>query len=149
MREKIYITEELFEHIRTLAKSELMEDGRELPNPEPLVIHTGLERPLTLNEQIQRCMRQEISRQVAAQGMETFEESQDFEVEEPFDSEMPVSVHEMTEEEPLPNNVQDPEQVPAAQPDPEPAAQSDPEPAAQPEPDPAAPPETGSNAPDL
>lgn len=56
--------------------------GRELPDPTPLEIPAGFARPPTLAEQIERCFRQVVSRNAAARGHETFEEANDFEVDD-------------------------------------------------------------------
>lgn len=82
------ITKETFEKLKKLDFALLDDRGWELPNPVPLEFETGLKRPLTLQEQIQRVMRVELSKQAQNQGRETFEESQDFAVEDPFESEM-------------------------------------------------------------
>jgi len=56
--------------------------GRERPDPKPLEIPSGMKRPETLAEQVQRLVRTQISEEAAAQGFETFEESEDFDVDD-------------------------------------------------------------------
>lgn len=81
---QVFIDKELYDHLETLGKAVHTPDGRELHNPIPKVAHLGLGRPLTLQEQIQRLLRVELSRQAAAQEHETFEEAQDFNVGDDF-----------------------------------------------------------------
>lgn len=60
----------------------LDEFGREIPDPRPMSIPSGFKRPETLAEQVQRLVRTSISRQAEEQGFETFEDSEDFEIED-------------------------------------------------------------------
>lgn len=63
--------------------------GREVPDPTPLEIPAGFRRPETLQEQIRRLVQTSLSAHAAAQGAETFEESEDFDVDEEFDPTTP------------------------------------------------------------
>lgn len=72
----------------------LDERGREVPDPRPVEWPADLRRPLTIQEEIQRFVRVELSKVAAEDGMETFEESDDFVVD---DEEEYVSPYEMTE----------------------------------------------------
>lgn len=56
--------------------------GRECPDPRPVSVPHGWARPLSLHEEIKRFVRSELSRAAADQEAETFEESDDFEVED-------------------------------------------------------------------
>lgn len=67
----------------------LDEYGHEIPDPKPVAIPAGFKRPETLAEQVQRLVRTSISRQAAEQGFETFEESEDFDVDDEFDPSTP------------------------------------------------------------
>lgn len=67
----------------------LDEFGHEIPDPKPVAIPAGFKRPETLAEQVQRLVRTSISRQAAEQGFETFEESEDFDVDDEFDPSTP------------------------------------------------------------
>lgn len=58
------------------------ERGRELPDPTPVEKPTGLKLPLSLHDEIRRFVRFELSHQAAVQGVESFEEADDFDVEE-------------------------------------------------------------------
>lgn len=58
------------------------EYGREIPDPRPVEIPDNYKRPPTLREQIQQAIRQEFSRVAAQHGAETFEEADDFDIED-------------------------------------------------------------------
>lgn len=80
--------------------------GREILDPTPVAIPAGFKEPMSLEERIQRIIRTEVSRAAENQGMETFEESEDFEVDDendpfsPFETFFdPVLGRDMTLEE--------------------------------------------------
>ena len=88
------------------AVSRLDELGREIPDPNPMAMPIGFERPETLAEQVQRLVRTSISQHAALHGGETFEESEDFDVDDeidirtPFEAEFdPVLGKDVTPEE--------------------------------------------------
>lgn len=57
-------------------------DGSEVPDPTPIEIGLDQRRPLTLQEQIARFCRSEVLAEVAKKnGMDTFEEADDIEVD--------------------------------------------------------------------
>lgn len=61
----------------------LDEKGREIPNPNPLEIPAGFKRPDTLAEQVRRLVKSSLlAEQAQDQGFETFEESEDFEIDD-------------------------------------------------------------------
>lgn len=60
----------------------LDEFGREIPDSMPVAIPAGFKRPETLAEQVQRLVRVGLSRRAEEQGFETFDESEDFDVED-------------------------------------------------------------------
>lgn len=66
--------------------------GREIPDPEPLTLPSGFRRPETLQEQVRRLVRTQLSMQAAESGAETFEESEDFDVDDDFDPNTPYEV---------------------------------------------------------
>lgn len=68
--------------------------GQEIPDPTPVAVPAGWARPPSLEEIIRRHIRTEMSRQAADAGQETFEEADDFEVDEDPD---PLSAYEMPE----------------------------------------------------
>lgn len=57
------------------------EYGHEVPDPTPVEMPLGFKRPETLAEQVQRLVRGEISRRAQDAGEETFEDSEDFDVD--------------------------------------------------------------------
>lgn len=66
--------------------------GHEVPDPRPLSVPSGFRRPETLAEQVQRLVRTSISRQAEEQGLETFEDSEDFDI--PDDPDDPTTQYE-------------------------------------------------------
>ena len=56
--------------------------GEELPDDTPLEIPAGMRRPLTLQEQIQQAVRGALSASAGRHEAETFEEANDFDVDD-------------------------------------------------------------------
>jgi hypothetical protein len=75
------ISKDLLEKFKSMKKAELDELGREVNSPIPK-FEAVVPAPLSITDQIKRLMSVELGRQAAAQGMESFEESDDFEDEE-------------------------------------------------------------------
>lgn len=92
----VKMTKELYDELKGLSLSLLDEDGHEVPSPKTMFL-PGATEPLSIKEQIQRLMRAELSRQMAAQGQETFEEANDFDV--PDEDPEPMSNYLLTEDE--------------------------------------------------
>lgn len=88
-------------------KERLNSDGWEIPDPKPVEVPAGFKRPETLAEQVQRLVRTGLSQAAARQGAETFEEAEDFDVEDddfdpstPYEAEFdPVLGREVTPQE--------------------------------------------------
>lgn len=74
-----------------------MSGRHEYPDPTPVEMPLGFKRPPTLQEEIQRLIRVQMSQAAQDSGMETFEEADDFEVDEDPD---PLSPYEVMEMEP-------------------------------------------------
>lgn len=70
----------------------LDDQGREIPDPNPIEIPAGMKRPETLAEQVQRLVKTSVSAYAAMHGHETFEEAEDFEIEDDFDPSTPYEV---------------------------------------------------------
>jgi len=68
-------------------------DGREIPDPQPTFLNTGLTAPESTSAMIQRLVRTELSTAAANAGFESFEEADDFDVEDEFDD--PTTPFEM------------------------------------------------------
>lgn len=75
----------------THATGEVRQDeyGREIPDPNPVEVPLGMKRPETLAEQVQRLVRTSISAHAEMHGAESFEEADDFDIEEDFDPTTP------------------------------------------------------------
>lgn len=122
--EKMFITPELIEHLKSVQRCEYDPHGRELLNPVPMEVDVSLPKPLSLKERIQRILRTELSQQADAQGFETFEEANDFDVYDDFETPDPVTPYEekfMHEEYPaapeeVKNEVPDPKQSDSSNP---------------------------------
>lgn len=67
----------------------LDEFGREVPDPKPMAMPSGFRRPETLQEQVARLVRSRLSEIALEQGAESFEESEDFDVDDEFDPNTP------------------------------------------------------------
>lgn len=90
------------------------DQGREIPDPRPMSLPSGWDRPLSLSEQIKRMVRVELSRQAVDDGQESFEEADDFDVEdEEAEFLSPYEVSEMAPE-PLQGVDPDPPAAPLA-----------------------------------
>ncbi|UOF76960.1 hypothetical protein [Microviridae sp.] len=76
----------------------LDERGWEVPDPTPVAWPAGVRRPETLTEQIRRLVRIEVSQRAAEQGHETFEEADDFEMDDDDEFRSPYELTEMQEE---------------------------------------------------
>ncbi len=125
-------SEVLVKELAKLTRALLDEKGRELPNPNPLYVEVTPKR-LNLQQQIKRLLNTELSRQAYDQGFESFEESNDFEVEDEFDIPESNTQYEILEEEtvieapPAPVEEVTPEEV--EKPEPEPVLEPVPAPA--------------------
>lgn len=97
-RPPMEISPELAKKLDELCTAYLDAHGREVVNPKAAFLEVTPVR-LSLREQIQRCLRTELSMQAMQQGRESFEESQDFDVQDPFDMPLTASA-EMQEESP-------------------------------------------------
>lgn len=71
----------------------LDKEGREIPDPNPVEVPAGMKRPETLAEQVQRLVRTSISAHAALHGQESFEEADDFDIEDDFDPSTPYETH--------------------------------------------------------
>ncbi|UDN67863.1 hypothetical protein [robinz microvirus RP_153] len=71
--------------------------GQELPEDTPVEWPLGVRRPETLQEQMRRLIRTEMSTRAAAEGYETFEEANDFDVDDDQDL-VPPTKHELLAE---------------------------------------------------
>lgn len=75
-----------------------MSGKREMPDQRPVEWPAGIGRPKTIQEMIQETIRVQMSREAAAGGMETFEEADDFDVDDEEDMSSPYEMREMPED---------------------------------------------------
>lgn len=95
-------------------RTEYNEAGFEVPDDMPVVV-PGMRAPETLAETIKRMVRVEMGKVAASQGLETFEEADDFDVpDEDGEFVSPYELVEMEEERPKP--VQEALKLPEATP---------------------------------
>jgi len=76
----------------------LDEKGWEVPDPTPLARAVRFQRPPTLQEQIRAMIRTHLSSQAQSQGLETWEEANDFEVGDDYDPSSPWELKDDHEE---------------------------------------------------
>lgn len=74
------------------------EDGRELPDSTPIEIPAGFRKPESLKEMIARMIQAHGLRREESDGEETFEEANDFDMEEEESPELYPTHHELHEE---------------------------------------------------
>lgn len=84
---------------KTLRRAQLDPLGREINNPVPVVFNTGLGKPVSFAEKVRRAVRNEISRAQEEQGKESFEEANDFDVDDDFNFEAQASQYELMKDE--------------------------------------------------
>ncbi len=89
----------------TLSRAALTKDGKEINNPVPLVLNSDLNRPPTIQEQIQRMIKVQISQDAMEKGQESYNEANDFNILDDFEVELnsvyqDIEPVEMTPEEP-------------------------------------------------
>jgi len=70
------------------------EHGREILDQTPVARTVGFERPPSMQELIQRYVRTELSRQASQAGEESFEEADDFDVDDDPELKSPYEVDE-------------------------------------------------------
>jgi hypothetical protein len=69
--------------------------GRQIPDPRPVEVPSGIGRPLSLQDEIRRFVRIEMSRKAVSNELESFEEADDFVVDD--DDDDFVSAYEVKE----------------------------------------------------
>lgn len=75
-------------------KNKYNEKGEEIMDPRPLSSRVGLKQPETLAQQIARILHSERAKEYAkSQGRETFEEADDFDVEDDIEMNSPYEQH--------------------------------------------------------
>lgn len=80
----------------------LNDKGREVPDNRPVAVPLGMKRPPTLDERIRNIVRGSMSLLAGAEGKETFEESDDFNVGDDYDPRSPWELAADQEDAALP-----------------------------------------------
>lgn len=83
-------------------------DDVEILDPTPISLPEGADVPETLQQQIQRMVRTELSKSAASAGLGTFDEEDDFEEEWDADT-LPLTQYELQTMEPVPGYSLEPE----------------------------------------
>lgn len=122
--ETMEISKLTYDELSELGSAIIADNGKEINNPKPVVLHTGIKRPPTLQEQIHRVLRGRLSREAEQQGYETLEESQDFDVENE-DTE-PDTIYQVLEDEIPTSLMPNDEELANKEPDMEPGGSSQP-----------------------
>lgn len=73
-------------------KAELDSNGHEVGDPLPVAMPLGMKEPETLAHKIQRMVKSHISAAADAAGYETFEEGDDFNVDDDMDPDSPFEL---------------------------------------------------------
>lgn len=92
------ISKEFLEKVRKYNTAILDESGREILDPKPITLNIR-PKQLSLEQRISRLIKTQFSRVAEQQGQETFEEANDFDVQDEFDTEHFHSRFELVEEE--------------------------------------------------
>lgn len=104
-----------------IIKTTLNKFGKEVNDPRPIFIEGPAEH-LSINERIDRVLANKVSIQAHERGFETYEEANDFDVEDPFELKDPQTQYTVLDED-LPS-----EDLPSEGPDEEEGLTEDPEP---------------------
>lgn len=80
---------------------EFTPDGLEIPDPTPVAIPAGFKKPDSLQDLVRRFVAVQMSAAAVDQGMESFEEANDFDVDEPDFEDRPTKYEEMADEVPI------------------------------------------------
>lgn len=103
-----------------------VENYKDKADPKPVEIPAELKRPETIEEKIKRIIRTELSAKATMEGEESYEESEDLDMDE--DDDTPLTPYEMTVMKPefpaLKGSLETPEPETGAGADPAPAPQT-------------------------
>lgn len=92
------MSQELFKERAKLKHAQLDGAGREVNNPRPKFVK-AIKKPETETERVRRMVQVVLSDQAASHGMESFDDANDFDIEDPFENDVMFSKYEMMEEE--------------------------------------------------
>lgn len=94
--------ESFFKKLTFIKSATLNERGQEVNDPTRLFLRS--DGPPSISEQIKRMVRHELSGLADGKGFETFEESNDFDVDDDFDADEKITQYQELEEE-MPKSV--------------------------------------------
>lgn len=97
---RVDMTRDEFQEIEKLTEGLIGADGKEINSPKVIFVD-ATPSPKTLEEQISRVLRHQLSAIAARQEFETFSESEDFEIPEAEEPLSGYEVREMIDEEPI------------------------------------------------
>lgn len=85
---------------------EFTEKGQEKNDPTPINIHPSIQKPESMDKRIARMVTAALSQEAAAKDMETFDEANDFDIDDPFETDFSNTKYELGEDEyPVLNDV--------------------------------------------
>lgn len=96
-KKSILVDERTVAKLSQIRNAYLDQNGQEINNPKPAFLEVT-PNPPTMQEQIQRILKFELAKQADAQGMETWEEANDFDVIDEFDG-IPESEYELMDDD--------------------------------------------------
>lgn len=82
---------------------EFNDRGQEIPDQTPVEMPAGFKKPESLTEQIRRLIRTEMSQEAVAEGKESWEDANDFDVDE-ADAELHPTEYEIEMQPEVPND---------------------------------------------
>lgn len=91
------ISKDLFDQLQALDVSLLNDKGQEMPNPMPVEIPSGLNKPTTIEDRIAELVKHSLSKQAQQQEYETLDEANNFDLKDELVVEL--SGFELLEEE--------------------------------------------------
>lgn len=76
-------------------RADFDQNGHEILDPTPVAIPLGYERPESLEQKMMRFIRHQLSSAAQGQGMESFDEANDFDIDD--DDVMPLTHYELAD----------------------------------------------------
>lgn len=94
------VSKGIVEDLTKLAHAYINSEGKEVLNPVPHFISVGSRRkPFDTREEIRRILRQELSMEMKQQGVESFDEADDFDIEDDFELDLIGSRYALVDDE--------------------------------------------------
>lgn len=95
---ELIIDEKIIDDLTVLRNALLDESGREINNPKPLYLDVT-PRKISVKDEMLRIIRNELSQNAQDQGFESFEEADDFNVYDDFETPESSTEYEIMQEE--------------------------------------------------